>query len=278
MTDYEIVLRLAVFAGLLVLLAIAERMAPRRPWSMPKTARWLSNLGLVGLNSVVLRLLPILPLVQFAQWIEERDWGLFAWTNVPDWLAFVLAILALDLTVYGQHVLFHHVPLLWRLHMVHHADLDIDVTTGVRFHTVEVVISLFLKMAVIAALGTSAAAVLVFEILLNATSMFNHANLRLPGAMDRVLRWFVVTPDMHRVHHSTKMYETNSNFGFNLPWWDRLFGTYRSQPERGHAGMSIGLEAIRDPQRTGYLHRMLALPFARRSDVQRAAVEEPVTR
>jgi sterol desaturase/sphingolipid hydroxylase (fatty acid hydroxylase superfamily) len=176
------------------------------------------------------------------------------WANVP------LAVMALDLAIYLQHVLFHAVPALWRLHRMHHADLEIDVTTGARFHPIEILLSMGIKLGVIAALGTPAVAVLLFEVLLNATSMFNHSNVAMPAWLDRVLRWIVVTPDMHRVHHSIVVRETNSNFGFNLPWWDRLFGTYRDQPAAGHDGMTIGIEQFRDPVEQR-LDRMLTQPF-----------------
>jgi sterol desaturase/sphingolipid hydroxylase (fatty acid hydroxylase superfamily) len=192
---------------------------------------------------------------------EERGWGLFANVAVPGWLAVVLSVVLLDLVIYLQHVLFHAVPLLWRLHMVHHADLDFDVTTGVRFHTIEILLSLGIKMGAVVLLGTPALAVLIFEVLLNATSMFSHGNVRLPGWLDRVLRLVLVTPEMHRVHHSARPRETNSNFGFNLPWWDYLLGTYRAQPAEGHEGMTIGLTQLRDERRADRLHWMLVLPF-----------------
>jgi sterol desaturase/sphingolipid hydroxylase (fatty acid hydroxylase superfamily) len=179
---------------------------------------------------------------------------------VPAWIAVGVSVILLDLAIYFQHVLFHAVPLLWRLHRMHHADLDIDVSTGLRFHPIEILLSMVIKLAVVIALGAPAVAVLIFEILLNATSMFNHSNVRMSEGFDRVLRWFVVTPDMHRVHHSVLARETNSNFGFNLPWWDRLFGTYRAQPAAGHEVMTIGIEQFRDPRELG-LDRMLLQPF-----------------
>ena len=181
--------------------------------------------------------------------------------SVPGWLAVLASVVLLDLAIYFQHVMFHAVPAFWRLHMVHHADLDFDVTTGLRFHTIEILLSFGIKAAVILLLGAPAVAVLVFEVLLNATSIFNHSNARLPLALDRLLRLFIVTPDMHRVHHSVIVRETNSNFGFNLPWWDWLFGTYRDQPAEGHDGMTIGLQQFRDQSRVERLHWMLLLPF-----------------
>jgi sterol desaturase/sphingolipid hydroxylase (fatty acid hydroxylase superfamily) len=187
-------------------------------------------------------------------------WGLLPALNVPPWLAVVIAVVVLDLAIYLQHVLFHAVPVQWRLHRMHHADLEIDVTTGTRFHPIEILLSMAIKLGVVAALGAPAAAVLVFEVLLNATSMFNHGNVRLTQRLDAMLRWLVVTPDMHRVHHSILPHETNSNFGFNLPWWDRVFGTYRAQPQAGHQGMTIGIEQFRDPRELR-LDRMLVQPF-----------------
>lgn len=189
-----------------------------------------------------------------------RGWGLFNSASWPAWLEFLLALLTLDLAIYLQHRGFHFVPVLWRLHRMHHADLDVDVTTGARFHPVEILLSLGIKFVVIVALGASAASVLIFEILLNATSMFNHSNVRMPEALERVLRWLVVTPDMHRTHHSILRRETDSNFGFNFPWWDRIFRTYRHKPEAGHDRMILGIECFRDPKELR-LDRMLAQPF-----------------
>jgi sterol desaturase/sphingolipid hydroxylase (fatty acid hydroxylase superfamily) len=191
---------------------------------------------------------------------ESQGWGLLHATNLPAWVSVLLAVAALDLAIYLQHVLFHAVPVLWRLHRMHHADLEIDVTTGARFHPIEILLSMGIKLGVVAALGAPAVAVFVFEVLLNATSMFNHSNVRMPAWLDRVLRWVVVTPDMHRVHHSIVVRETNSNFGFNLPWWDRLFGTYRDRPTAGHETMIIGIEQFREPAEQR-LDRMLTQPF-----------------
>jgi len=198
--------------------------------------------------------------VALALLAETKGWGLLNAWPLPGWTAVIIAVLVLDLVIYLQHVLFHAVPALWRLHRMHHADLEFDVTTGARFHPIEIFLSMLIKLAVIGALGAPAVAVLVFEVLLNATAMFNHSNVRLPDRLDRILRWIIVTPDMHRVHHSVVVRETNSNFGFNLPWWDRLFGTYRPQPAAGHEGMTIGVEQFRDPAEQR-LDRMLAQPF-----------------
>lgn len=256
----EPMLRLAVFLGVLVVMAGWELAAPRRRQEIPRVLRWTNNLALVVVDTIILRLtFPILA-VGLALMAEARGWGLFNVLDLPLWLAVLLSILLLDLAIYLQHVLFHAVPGLWRLHRMHHADLEFDVTTGLRFHPVEIVLSMVIKLAVVAALGAPAVAVLLFEVLLNATALFNHANIRLPDGLDRVLRWVVVTPDMHRVHHSIIPAETNSNFGFNLPWWDRLLGTYRAQPKAGHDGMTIGIEQFRT-SRDLWLDRMLVQPL-----------------
>ena len=196
---------------------------------------------------------------------EAQGWGLFNAVAIPFAVAVLVSVILLDLAIYLQHALFHAVPALWRLHRMHHADLDIDVTTGVRFHPVEILLSLLIKFAVIALLGAPALAVLIFEVLLNATSMFNHSNVRMPAPVDRIVRLLVVTPDMHRVHHSIVRTETNSTFGFNFPWWDRLVGTYRAQPAAGHDGMTIGVEVFRDPAELR-LDRMLLQPLREGND------------
>jgi sterol desaturase/sphingolipid hydroxylase (fatty acid hydroxylase superfamily) len=220
----------------------------------------------VAIDTAVLRLLFPTAAVGLAMFAESRDLGLFSLLRLPQWAAFVLGVVLLDLAIYLQHVMFHAVPAFWRLHRMHHADLDIDVTTGLRFHPVEIVLSMLIKLGVILMLGPPAVSVLIFEVLLNATSMFNHSNAYIPVAVDRVLRWLVVTPDMHRVHHSVEEYETNSNFGFNLPWWDRLFGTYRGQPRAGHEGMTIGLTSFRDEKICISIKGMLLIPFMGRGE------------
>ena len=256
----EPIIRLAFFLGVLGLVVAWEALAPRRRRALTRWTRWPSNLAIVALNTALVRVSFPVTAVGFALLCEQRGWGLLNALDLPRWPAVVLAVLVLDFAIYLQHVLFHAVPALWRLHRMHHADLDIDVTTGARFHLIEIVASMAIKLAAIAALGAPAEAVLAFEILLNATSMFNHGNIRLPSGLDRVLRWIVVTPDMHRVHHSIVPRETNSNFGFNMPWWDRLFGTYRAQPEAGHEAMTIGISQFRSP-REQWLDRMLTQPF-----------------
>lgn len=260
----EPMIRLAAFLGVLAAMALWEVAAPRRRREIPRVIRWTNNLALVVVDTIILRLLFPIIAVGLAVMAEDRDWGLFNNIDIPVWLAIVVSMLLLDLAIYLQHVMFHAVPGLWRLHRMHHADLDFDATTGLRFHPVEILISMGIKLAVVAALGPPAVAVLLFEVLLNATALFNHANIDLPRPVDRVLRWIVVTPDMHRVHHSIHPAETNSNFGFNLPWWDRLLGTYRAQPREGHRGMTIGIEQFRT-QRDLWIDRMLIQPLIGRA-------------
>jgi sterol desaturase/sphingolipid hydroxylase (fatty acid hydroxylase superfamily) len=250
-------------------MAIWEVLGPRRKQAIGRGLRWPNNLGVVAVDTLLVRLVFPTTAAGLALVAEAHAWGLFHAIALPAWVALVCSVILLDLAIYFQHVLFHAVPALWRLHRMHHADLEFDVTTGLRFHPIEILLSMMIKLAVVAALGAPAVAVLIFEVLLNATSMFNHSNIRMPLGLDRVLRWLVVTPDMHRVHHSIASRETNSNFGFNLPWWDRLFGTYRAQPAAGHAGMTIGIEQFRDPRELG-LDRMLVQPF--RGDVGRYPV------
>jgi sterol desaturase/sphingolipid hydroxylase (fatty acid hydroxylase superfamily) len=257
---YEPTIRLVAFAGVFALMAVWETVAPRRRQTVGRLRRWPSNLGIVALNTLLLRFAFPVAAVGTALAAEAQGWGLFRVIGTPGWLALVASIILLDLAIYLQHVLFHAVPALWRLHRMHHADLEFDVTTGARFHPIEILLSMTIKLAIVGALGAPAAAVLIFEVLLNGTAMFNHGNVRMPERIDRVLRWFVVTPDMHRVHHSIFPRETNSNFGFNLPWWDRLFGTYRAQPADGHEAMTIGIAQFRDP-RDLRLDRMLLQPF-----------------
>ena len=263
---YEPYVRLAAFGGVFALMAAWELSGPRRKQSVGRGWRWPNNLGIVALDTLLVRVLFPTTAVGLALFAEARGFGLFNVVALPAWVSVLASIAILDLAIYLQHVLFHAVPALWRLHRMHHADLEFDVTTGLRFHPIEILLSMSIKLAVVAALGAPAVSVLIFEVLLNATSMFNHSNVRIPLGLDRILRWLVVTPDMHRVHHSIVVRETNSNFGFNLPWWDRLFGTYRAQPAAGHEAMTIGIEQFREPRELG-LDRMLVQPF--RSDAGR---------
>ena len=256
----EVVSRLIFFVGIFALIVIWEQMSPRRSMTTSKKVRWISNLGITCLNPLVVQLLfPILA-VDMALKAQDGGWGLLNNADLPFWLKLVIGIVVLDLVIYLQHVMFHAIPILWRLHMVHHADLDYDVTTGLRFHPIEIILSMGIKLSVVVVLGPPAAAVLIFEIILNGMAMFNHGNIKIPLRLDRILRYFVVTPDMHRVHHSVIIRETNSNYGFNLPWWDRLFGTYCHQPAKGHAGMTIGLTQFRDSGKLT-LPWLLILPF-----------------
>jgi len=244
----EPLLRLAFFLGIFAVMGLWEVLAPRRTRRFPRAVRWAPNLALLAIDVAAVRVLAPGAAIAVALAGEAGGYGLLNALAVPAWVAIPLAVALLDLAVYFQHVMFHAVPTLWRLHRVHHTDLDFDVTTGTRFHPIEILISTGIKCAVVAALGAPALAVLVFELLLNGTSMFNHGNVRIPVAIDRWLRWIVVTPDMHRVHHSVDYNETSSNFGFSAPWWDRLFGTYRAQPAAGHEAMTIGVDAFRSAE------------------------------
>lgn len=259
---HEGAIRLGFFLGVFALVALFERRRPRREASVPRLRRWIDNLSVSAIGALTLRVVLPLGEVAFAVWVAQRGWGLFNQTDWPLWLEFALALLALDLVIYWQHRLFHLVPWLWRLHLMHHADLDFDLTTGSRFHPLEFLLSAGIKLGAIALLGPAALAVLVFAVLLNVCAVFNHSNWDIGERADGLLRLLLVTPDMHRVHHSTRVEETNSNFGFNIPWWDRLFGSYRAQPALGHQQMQIGLAPLRDPRRLT-LPWMLALPFLR---------------
>lgn len=260
-STHEASIRLGFFFAVFALMAIWELLAPRRVLTQPKSTRWLNNIGLVALNTLVLRVVFPTAAVGIAAHAAQQHWGLFNQLQVADTLAVFLSVIILDGVIYLQHVMFHAVPVFWRLHRVHHADLDFDVTTGSRFHTIEILLSMLIKFAAILLLGPPLVAVVIFEVLLNATAMFNHSNVRLPLALDRIIRVLIVTPDMHRVHHSHLAHETNSNFGFNLSIWDRLFGTYRAQPQDGHTGMKIGIDTFRDGAQCTWLPRLLIMPF-----------------
>ena len=264
--NYETVVRLGSFLGIFVIMATLETIIPRRKLILSRWKRWLNNISLVVLNTILLRLVFPAAAVGFVIFTEQQQWGLFNYYQLPFVFTVMISIVILDLAIYLQHVIFHFVPILWRLHRVHHADLDYDVTTGARFHPIEILLSMLIKFGVIGILGPPMVAVVLFEVILNFMAMFNHSNVHLPERLDRVLRLFVVTPDMHRVHHSVEYDETNSNFGFNLPWWDRLFSTYKPQPDAGHEGMTIGLRHYRDPGLVDKLPGMLMLPFIRKKD------------
>ncbi|MDE3004133.1 MAG: sterol desaturase family protein [Gemmatimonadota bacterium] len=256
----EPLVRLGFFLGILVLMAVWEVAAPRRCREIPRLLRWTNNVALVVLDAALVRVAFPIVAVGLALLAAEQGWGLLNVMGASFLPALVVSFLVLDLAIYLQHVMFHAVPALWRVHRVHHADLEFDVTTGLRFHPVEILLSMGIKLGVVIALGPPAIAVLVFEVLLNGTSMFNHSNIRIPLRVDRILRWIVVTPDMHRVHHSIHEHEANSNFGFNLPWWDRLLGTYMPQPRDTHEGMIVGVDQFRT-RRDLWIDRMLVQPL-----------------
>lgn len=259
--EHEIFIRLGSFSGVFAAMAIWELIAPCRTLTVPRLIRWSNNLALMFLNNLVLRWLFPAAATGIAALAQQRGWGLLNIDSIPFPLAVILSVVAMDFAIYLQHVAFHAVPALWRLHRVHHADPDYDVTTGVRFHTLEIILSMLIKFSTILVLGPPVLAVIIFEVLLNGTAMFNHGNIHLPRGIDRILRLFVVTPDMHRVHHSVEDDEANSNFGFNLPWWDRLFGTYRKQPRTGHQAMTIGIHKYHDLKEITWFTGMLTLPF-----------------
>lgn len=258
--ENEALVRLIFFLVIYGAVAIWEFAAPRRRLTVSKVGRWWNNLGIIVIDTLLAKLIFAAAAIGVAAVARQNGWGLLNYWQVPLVPATIIGVLFLDLVIYLQHLLFHVTPTLWRLHMVHHADLDIDVSTGLRFHPVEIIISMFIKMAAVAALGPPVIAVLIFEIGLNGTAMFNHGNIKMPARVDAILRLLVVTPDMHRVHHSVAIRETNSNFGFNFPWWDRVFGTYRPQPVAGHEGMTIGLSQYRSPGQVT-LGRLLLLPL-----------------
>jgi sterol desaturase/sphingolipid hydroxylase (fatty acid hydroxylase superfamily) len=256
----ELLIRFGFFFGILIIMFFWEIIAPRRSLITSKATRWVTNLGLVLIDSIAIRLVFPAALIGFAFLFQQRGWGLFNLFGLSYLLNIVLSVLILDLAIYLQHIMFHSVPLLWRLHMVHHTDMDFDVTTGVRFHPIEILLSMGIKVMVVFLIGASPLGVLIFEVLLNGTSMFNHGNVHFSQNIDSIVRLFVVTPEMHRVHHSTIRWETNSNLGFNFPWWDRLFGTYRPQPAKGHLEMIIGLDQYKEANKLT-LPWLLVLPF-----------------
>ncbi|MGB0681530.1 MAG: sterol desaturase family protein [Magnetovibrionaceae bacterium] len=257
---HETTIRLTAFGLVLIGMACWELASPRRKPTQSKAVRWANNLTLVAVNTLLLRFLFPVAAVGVALNMDRENVGLFNWLKLPEPLAILFAVIILDFVIWAQHVIFHKVPILWRLHRMHHADLDYDVTTGARFHPIEIILSMGIKMAVVALIGAPAAAVILFEVLLNATALFNHANIKLPQPVDRALRYLIVTPDMHRVHHSWHWEETDSNYGFNLSVWDRLFGTYRVEARDGQEGMTIGLESFRDPSNLR-LDKLITLPF-----------------
>lgn len=258
--EHETIIRLSVFIGIFVLMALCELIIPRRPLTTSKTRRWFTNIGLTALNSIFISLIPALLAVGMAYKAADNGWGILNHFSLPPTLAIVITIVVFDCLIYWQHVFFHKIPILWRLHRVHHSDVDLDVTSGARFHTIEIFLSMLIKLLAIRIIGPPAMGILLFEVILNGSAMFNHSNIRLPLSIDRILRKVMVTPDMHRVHHSVYRDETDSNYGFFLPWWDYLFTTYTAQPRDGHDGMTIGLHEFRAP-RDQYLDRILMQPF-----------------
>jgi sterol desaturase/sphingolipid hydroxylase (fatty acid hydroxylase superfamily) len=266
-TFTEAQIRLAFFLGVLVIIAAWEVFWPRRKQLYSRAARWPSNIGIVVLNTLILRIIFPTAAAGVAEYASANQLGVLNQIDFGVTLEIIIAVLVLDAAIYFQHVMFHAVPLFWRLHRMHHADPDFDVTTGARFHPIEIILSMLIKFAVIIFLGPAAIAVIIFEILLNATAMFNHGNISIPLNIDKYLRLIVVTPDMHRVHHSVYVAETNSNFGFNLPWWDRLFGTYKAQPKAGHNNMTIGLVTFTGKNQITKLPGMLRIPFTREEHI-----------
>lgn len=261
--ENESIIRISFFLGFLIIIAVWETFSPRRNLTKRKWLRWYSNLGLVALNSLLIRFAFSTSAVGFSFLAKENSWGLLNNYHLPSFLPLFLSIILLDLAMYLQHVMFHAVPILWRIHRMHHADLDYDVTTGVRFHPIEMILSMVIKFGIIFIIGAPPISVVIFEILLNATAMFSHGNIYVPINADRVLRWFLVTPDMHRIHHSIRTDETNSNFGFNLTWWDRLFGTYTRNPKDKQETMTIGIDLFREEKFLS-LHWLLLQPFLKR--------------
>jgi len=259
--ENEAIIRLGVFASVLVLIAIWESLAPRRTRVASRWKRSLNNLLLVALDALLVRVIPALSAVAAAKWAAQYHLGLLNQFAAPAWIEVMITLLALDLLIYGQHVATHRLPWLWRFHRVHHADLDLDATSGLRFHPVEILLSMGVKVVAVALLGAGMEAVMIFEVGLNAAAIFNHGNIRLPAGCDRWLRWVIVTPDMHRVHHSIRPEETHSNFGFNLPWWDWLFRTYRAQPRDAHEHLTLGLPDLRNEPETVPVAVMLWMPF-----------------
>ena len=257
----EPLIRFGVFAGVLIVIAIWESIAPRRTRVASRWRRSINNLLLAALDSLFVRVIPSLSAVAAAKWATQYHVGLLNRLEVPGWFGGIIALLALDLLIYGQHVATHRLPILWRFHRVHHADLDLDATSGLRFHPVEILLSMFVKVVAVTLLGAGMEVVMLFEVGLNAAAIFNHGNIRLPIWCDRGLRWVIVTPDMHRVHHSIRPEETHSNFGFNLPWWDWLFQTYRAQPQESHEHLTLGLPDRRTALETVPLAVMLWIPF-----------------
>lgn len=260
----ETFLRLGIFLGALILFSALEALFPRRRRKLPRQERWLTHLCITVIDSLAIRLLGPLTAIAVAMWASSKGIGIFNVLDLPFWLEIVIAFILLDFAIYLQHVISHRVPLFWRFHKVHHTDRDLDASSAVRFHPIEILLSMLYKCGLVLIIGPAALAVLIFEIVLNASAIFNHANLRLPLGLDKFLRAVIVTPDMHRVHHSVIEGETNSNYGFNFSIWDKLCGTYKAQPQAGHDGMTIGLSEHQSSAPAKLLWS-LKLPFAKSS-------------
>lgn len=273
----EASIRLSAFIGIFTAMALLEQFLPRRERFPARGRRWATNWGMLIVDSVVLRILFPAAAVGVALWAEGAGFGLFNLIEVPFWLAFILVVLVLDFAVWLAHVASHHWLWLWRIHKVHHADVDLDVTSALRFHPAEIIVSMLWKGTLVALLGAPAVAVLVFEIILNGMAMFNHSNVKLPFGLDRLLRPAIVTPDMHRIHHSVIERETNTNYGFNLSIWDRLFGVYTAEPVHGQEGMTIGLAEHQNLQPTGLLWSLM-LPLRAAEKLKAAEPKAPVDR
>tara|TARA_B100000315_G_scaffold176253_1_gene164755 strand:+ start:656 stop:1495 length:840 start_codon:yes stop_codon:yes gene_type:complete len=263
---HEVQIRVGVFAGIFAAIALWELIAPRRVLQVSKIVRWANNLGIVVINTIILRLLFPTAAVGAAIFAASYNFGIFNFVLWPVWIEALFSLIVLDLLIYVQHVMFHAFPALWRVHRIHHADVDFDVSTGVRFHPIEILASMMIKMAAIGVLGAAPLVVIIFEVLLNGTSMFNHGNIKLPQLVDKWVRFVLVTPDMHRVHHSVIAEETDRNFGFNLSCWDRIFGTYKAQPDAGHRNMAVGLEQFREP-RMQSLWKLVLMPILNENEV-----------
>jgi len=264
--DHAPAIRLSCFFGLFILMAILESKRPRRAHDLKhvRGMRWLNNISLALIASVVTRLILPISLVSFAIVCQNSSWGLFNqdfFLNVNSLTIFIVSLILFDCIIYWQHRIFHYVPFLWRLHKVHHSDQSFDVTTGIRFHPLEILLSIAIKFAVVFIFGISAESIIVFEVMLNALALFNHSNVKIPLGIDYYLRKLIVTPDMHRVHHSQIPSETNSNFGFNISFWDRLFGSYQDQPSLGHEGIEIGLKDYNNSDLPKQLSSLLLMPF-----------------
>jgi sterol desaturase/sphingolipid hydroxylase (fatty acid hydroxylase superfamily) len=263
--ENEPTIRLSIFVSVLLSMMLLEVLWPKRVLTQSKSYRWINNIALVVFNTILIRLLLPFATIGVAIYGLENNLGLFNFIGGPFWLEVIISVLVLDCIIYWQHRLFHKVPILWRLHRVHHIDQDIDVTTGSRFHPIEIFLSLLIKFSIVLVLGVPVIAVFIFEVLLNATAMFNHSNVALPKKLDRLIRAILVTPDMHRVHHSRIVNETNSNYGFNIPLWDRIFNSYIDQPRLGHEDMKIGVEKFDEVEQTQSIMSLLKLPFKIRS-------------